>query len=69
MVSSLDLAADGHGVPAELRQDRIADELEARGSADVAEARRTDVRPALVRQMWRRWDRVAGLGAAQVGAA
>lgn len=47
----------------------VADELEARWTADVAEARRTDVRPALVRQMWRRWDRVAGLGAAQVGAA
>jgi dipeptidase len=40
----------------------LADELETRWTADVAAARRTDVRPALVRRMWRRWDRVAGLG-------
>lgn len=37
------------------------DALEARWVADVSAARATDVRPAAVRRLWRRWDRRAGL--------
>lgn len=45
----------------------MADHLERHWLDDVGAARNHDVRPPLVRRLWRRWDRAAGLDAA-VGA-
>jgi dipeptidase len=44
----------------------VADDLEQRWLADVLGVPVRDLRPALVRRLWRRWDRAAGMPAAAI---